>query len=76
MTRARRKAADEHTLGEKLLRSAQQARDGVNGRPGRVRVTYVPMPRTDARMPPLPSPLAGTMIYRWRETVPNYARKR
>jgi len=36
-------------LGEKLLRSAQQARDWVNGKPARVRVTYVPVPQVDVR---------------------------
>ena len=49
MKRASRKAANEDTLGEKLLRSAQQARDWVNGKPGRVRVTYVPVPQIDVR---------------------------
>jgi putative transcriptional regulator len=36
-------------LGEKLIRSAKQARDWVNGKPGRVRVTYVPVPQVDVR---------------------------
>lgn len=49
MKRASRKAANEDTLGEKLLRSAQQARDWVNGKPSRVRVTYVPVPQIDVR---------------------------
>ncbi|MGA2184124.1 MAG: helix-turn-helix domain-containing protein [Bryobacteraceae bacterium] len=49
MKRASRKATEESTLGEKLLRSAQQARDWVNGRPGRVRVTYVQVPKVDVR---------------------------
>src|SRR5437879_5736898 len=43
------KPAEESTLGEKLLRSAQQARDWVNGKPSRVRVTYVAVPHTDVR---------------------------
>jgi hypothetical protein len=34
-------------ISEKLLRSAQQARDWVNGKPGRGRVTYVPIPQVD-----------------------------
>jgi hypothetical protein len=45
----RRIPAQESTLGEKLLRSAQQARDWVNGKPGRVRVTYVPVPHVDVK---------------------------
>ncbi len=45
----RRKLAKESALGEKLLRSAQQARDWVNGKPVRVRVTYVPVPDVDVR---------------------------
>ena len=45
----RRKSAKESTLGEKLLRSAQQARDWVNGKPVRIRVTYVPVPDVDVR---------------------------
>jgi putative transcriptional regulator len=50
MNRTPRKSlAQESTLGEKLLRSAQQARDWVNGKPGRVRVTYVPVPHVDVR---------------------------
>ena len=36
-------------LGEKLIRSAKQARDWVKGKPGRVRVTYVPVPQVDVR---------------------------
>src|SRR5256885_6631896 len=46
---SRRKLAKESPLGVKLLRSAQQARDWVNGKPGRVRVTYVPVPQVDVR---------------------------
>jgi DNA-binding transcriptional regulator YiaG len=40
---------EESLLGDKLLRSAQQARDWVQGKPGRVRVTYVPAPQVDVR---------------------------
>jgi putative transcriptional regulator len=36
-------------FGEKLLRSARQARDWVNGKSARVRVTYVPASRADVR---------------------------
>ena len=39
---SRRKPREESSLGDKLLRSAQQARDWVQGKPVRVRVTYVP----------------------------------
>jgi putative transcriptional regulator len=46
---SRRKPSQESVLGEKLLRSAQQARDWVQGKPVRVRVTYVPAPRVDVR---------------------------
>ena len=46
---SRRQPAKESQLGVKLLRSAQQARDWVNGKPGRVRVTYVPVPQVDVR---------------------------
>jgi putative transcriptional regulator len=46
---SRRKAATESPLGAKLLRSAQQARDWVNGKPSHVRVTYVPVPQVDVR---------------------------
>jgi putative transcriptional regulator len=46
---SRRKAPTESPLGAKLLRSAQQARDWVNGKPSRVRVTYVPVPQVDVR---------------------------
>ena len=45
----RQRPAKESEFGEKLLRSAQQARDWVNGKPGRARVTYVPMPQVDVR---------------------------
>ena len=47
--KSRQKPAKESPLGVKLLRSAQQARDWVNGKPGRVRVTYVPVPQVDVR---------------------------
>ena len=46
---SRRKPAKESPLGFKLLRSAQQARDWVNGKPGRVQVTYVRVPQVDVR---------------------------
>jgi len=46
---SRRKLAKESPLGVKLLRSAQQARDWVKGKPGPVRVTYVPVPQVDVR---------------------------
>ena len=50
MNRAgRQKPAKEPALAEKLLRSAQQARDWVNGKPVRARVTYVPVPQVDVR---------------------------
>lgn len=39
----------ESTFGEKLLRSAQQARDWVNGKPVRARMTYVPLPQVNVR---------------------------
>jgi putative transcriptional regulator len=46
---SRRKPSEESVLDEKLLRSAQQARDWVQGKPVRVRVTYVPAPQVDVR---------------------------
>src|ERR1039457_5667599 len=46
---SRRKPREESSLGDKLLRSAQQARDWVQGKPVRVRVTYVPAPQVDVR---------------------------
>ena len=45
----RQKPVEESLFGERLLRSAQQARDWVQGKPGRVRVTYVPAPQVDVR---------------------------
>lgn len=36
-------------LGDKLLRSAKQARDWVNGKPSQARVTYVPVPEVNVR---------------------------
>ena len=48
-TTSGRKQGLDSTLGEKLLRSAQQARGWVNGKPGRARVTYVPVPEVDVR---------------------------
>jgi putative transcriptional regulator len=41
--------AKESALGEKLLRSAQQARDWVNGKSSGARVTYVNVPNVDVR---------------------------
>jgi len=50
MTRtSRQKTVKDTAFGEKLLRSAQQARDWVSGKPVRVRVTYVPVPQIDVR---------------------------
>jgi putative transcriptional regulator len=49
MKRASRQKPEESSLGDKLLRSAQQARDWVQGKPGRMRVTYVPAPQVDVR---------------------------
>jgi putative transcriptional regulator len=46
---SRKKPPEESLLGNKLLRSAQQARDWVQGKPVRVRVTYVPVPQVDVR---------------------------
>jgi len=46
---SRRKPVEDSSFGEKLLRSAQQARDWVNGKPVRMRVTYVPAPQVDVR---------------------------
>jgi putative transcriptional regulator len=49
MTRRGTAKLEKPSMGEKLLRSARQARNWVNGRPGRVRVTYVPIPHVDVR---------------------------
>ena len=46
---SRQKRPEESSFGDKLLRSAQQARDWAQGKPGRVRVTYVPAPQVDVR---------------------------
>ncbi len=46
---SRRKRPEDTSFGDKLLRSAQQARDWVQGKPVRVRVTYVPAPQVDVR---------------------------
>ena len=46
---SRKKPPEENLLGNKLLRSAQQARDWVQGKPGCVRVSYVPVPQVDVR---------------------------
>ena len=45
----RQKETQDSSFGDKLLRSAQQARDWVQGKPVRVRVTYVPAPQVDVR---------------------------
>jgi putative transcriptional regulator len=45
----RQSTSKESSFGDKLLRSAQQARDWVNGKPVRARVTYVPIPQIDVR---------------------------
>jgi putative transcriptional regulator len=45
----RRNLPQESPLGEKLLRSAQQARDWVAGKPTRVRATHVAVPDIDVR---------------------------
>jgi len=44
-----KKKSKESALGEKLLRSARQARDWVNGKPVRARVTHVPVPQIDVQ---------------------------
>jgi putative transcriptional regulator len=44
-----RKGMSGPKLGQKLLRSEQQARDWVNGKPGRTRVTYVALPQVNVR---------------------------
>ena len=50
MTRtSRQKTAKDSHFAEKILRSAQQARDWVSGKPVRARVTYVPVPQIDVR---------------------------
>ena len=50
MTRTSRgKSPKDSEFGDKLLRSAQHARDWVNGKPVRARVTYVPVPQVDVR---------------------------
>jgi putative transcriptional regulator len=46
---SQQKPRKQSSLGDKLLRSAQQARDWVQGKPVRVRVTYVPAPQVDVR---------------------------
>jgi putative transcriptional regulator len=46
---SRRKRPEDTSFGDKLLRSAQQARDWAQGKPVRVRVTYVPAPQVDVR---------------------------
>jgi putative transcriptional regulator len=50
MIQASRKVlAKESAFGEKLLRSAQQARDWVDGKSSAARVTYVDVPHVDVR---------------------------
>lgn len=44
-----KKKRAEQKLGDKMLKSAKQARDWVNGKPGRVRVTYVVVERASRR---------------------------
>jgi putative transcriptional regulator len=44
-----KKPVKESAVGEKLLRSARQARDWVNGKPVHARVTYVLVPQVDVR---------------------------
>ena len=46
---SRQKRPEGSEFGDKLLRSAKQARDWAQGKPGRVRVTYVPAPQVDVR---------------------------
>jgi putative transcriptional regulator len=46
---SRQKRPEGSEFGDKLLRSAKQARDWAQGKPGRVRVTYVPALRVDVR---------------------------
>jgi putative transcriptional regulator len=43
------KRSPDSSFGDKLLRSTQQARDWVQGKPVHVRVTYVPAPQVDVR---------------------------
>jgi len=42
---SRRKRAEDSAFGDEVLQSAQQARDWIQGKPVRVRVTYVPAVR-------------------------------
>jgi putative transcriptional regulator len=46
---SRKNPLKESREGEKLLRSVQQARDWVAGKPTKARVTYVPVPDIDVR---------------------------
>ena len=46
---SRRKPLEESSLGDKLLRSARQARGWVQGKPSRARVTYVPAKQVDIK---------------------------
>jgi putative transcriptional regulator len=45
----RPKPSEKSSLGDKLLRSSQQARDWVQGKPSHARVTYVPTKEVDVR---------------------------
>jgi len=67
---SRQRSLEESGLGEKLLRSIQQARDWVQGKPVRVRVTYVPTPQVDvrklrARMGLSQTRLLRSLVFRW-----------
>ena len=46
---SRRKRPEDTSFGDKLLGSAQQARDWVQGKPARARVTCVPARQVDVR---------------------------
>lgn len=46
---SRSKTGTASAIGQKLLRSAQQARDWVNGKSTGARVTYVYVPTVDVR---------------------------
>ena len=45
----RRKPVMQTTPGDKLLRSARQARDWIDGKPVRARVTFARVPQIDIR---------------------------
>jgi putative transcriptional regulator len=46
---SQRKRPEDTAFGDKLLRSAQQARDWAQDKPARVRVTYVRAPQIDVQ---------------------------